>query len=103
VISTHQVQDIEKLIEHVLILEDSRLLLDASADEICRKLYFANGVSRIDTNEAIYVSPTLQGYNALLANPNEEECTLNLETLFNGVLANQERIAALFEKEESLV
>jgi ABC-2 type transport system ATP-binding protein len=102
-ISTHQVQDIEKLIEHVLILENSRLLLDASSDEICQKLYFANGVSQIDPKEALYVSPTLQGYNALLPNPTEEESTLNLETLFNGVLANPEKVAALFAKEESLV
>lgn len=102
-ISTHQVQDIEKLIEHVLILEDSRLLLDASSDEICRRLYFANGVSRIDSDDALYVSPTLQGYNALLPNLSQDESTLNLETLFNGVLANPERVAALFAKEESLV
>ncbi|OJU54094.1 MAG: ABC transporter ATP-binding protein [Bacteroidales bacterium 45-6] len=102
-ISTHQVQDIEKLIEHVLILENSRLLLDASSDEICQKLYFANGVSQIDPKEALYVSPALQGYNALLPNLSEEESTLNLETLFNGVLANPEKVAALFAKEESLV
>jgi ABC-2 type transport system ATP-binding protein len=102
-ISTHQVQDIEKLIEHVLILENSRLLLDASADEICRRLYFANGVNQINSGDALYVSPTLQGYNALLPNPSEGESTLNLETLFNGVLANPEKVAALFAKEESLV
>lgn len=98
-ISTHQVQDIEKLIEHVLILEDSRLLVDASVDEICRKLYFANGVSQVNSYETLYVSPTLQGYNALLYNPNEEESTLNLETLFNGVLACSDKIAELFAKE----
>lgn len=95
-ISTHQVQDIEKLIEYVLILDDSRLLLNASSDEICRKLYFANGVSQVDLENAFYSSPSLQGYNALFPNTGEQESTLNLETLFNGILANTQKITELF-------
>ena len=45
IISTHQVQDIEKLIEHVVIIEDNAILLDASSEEICRTLHFVHGAS----------------------------------------------------------
>ena len=87
-ISTHQVQDIEKLIEHVIILENNAILLDAAAVDICRELYFVNGASDIDHEKALYVSQSFQGYNALMQNEAKEETVLNLETLFNAVLQN---------------
>ena len=95
-ISTHQVQDVEKLIEQVIILDNSKVLLQASTMDICRKLYFANGVNHVDLEQALYVNPTIQGYNALLLNPDKEESVLNLETLFNGVLSNPEKIKEVF-------
>ena len=96
IISTHQVQDIEKLIEHVVILDDSAILLDASAEEIGRKLYFINGVSHADPEKALYISQTFQGYNVLLPNDGGEESILNLETLFNATLENPAKIKTLF-------
>jgi len=98
IISTHQVQDIEKLIEHVVIIENSAILLDASAEDICRNLYFVNGAGQIDTEKSLYVAASFQGYNALLPNDGEEETILNLETLFNAVLENPVKINALFNK-----
>jgi ABC-2 type transport system ATP-binding protein len=96
IISTHQVQDIEKLIEHVVILEDNAILLDASTEDICRNLYFVNGVSHVDAEKALYTAPSLQGYNALLPNDDGVETTLNLETLFNAILENPGKINLLF-------
>ena len=98
IISTHQVQDIEKLIEHVVIIENSAILLDASAEDICRNLYFVNGAGQVDTEKSLYVAASFQGYNALLPNSGEEETILNLETLFNAVLENPVKINALFNK-----
>ncbi len=96
IISTHQVQDIEKLIEHVVILENNAILLNASATDICRNLYFANGTDNVDHEKALYISQSFQGYNALLPNEGEEESILNLETLFNAVLENPGKIKNLF-------
>ena len=99
IISTHQVQDIEKLIEHVVILDDSVLLLDASAEEIGRRLYFANGASQPTFGETpLYASQTYQGFNVLLPNRNGDESILNLETLFNAVLENPAKMKALFNQ-----
>ena len=97
IISTHQVQDVEKLIEQVIILENNKVLLNASTVDICQKLYFVNGGSDVDTKQAFYVSPTLQGYNALLPNADEKESVLNLETLFNGVLSCPKQTGKLFD------
>ena len=95
-ISTHQVQDVEKLIEQVIVLDDNKILLNASTIEICRKLYFANGVNQADLAQTLYITPSFQGYNALLLNHQNDESVLNLETLFNGVLSNPEKINEVF-------
>lgn len=97
VISTHQVQDVESLIEHVIILEDNRVLLHASTMEICQKLYFVNNSNQIDLQQAIYIAPSISGYNALLANTIDQESPLNLEILFNGVLNKPAEIGILFK------
>ena len=96
IISTHQIQDIEKLIEHVVILENSSILLDASASDICRNLHFVNGASEIDLEKALYVTQSLQGYSALMPNEDKEETVLNLEILFNAVLEKPDKIKMLF-------
>ena len=95
-ISTHQVQDVEKLLEQVVVLDDNKILLNASTMEICRKLYFANGVNQTDPEQTLYITPSFQGYNALLLNRQNDESVLNLETLFNGVLSNPEKINEVF-------
>jgi len=101
IISTHQVQDIEKLIEHVVIIENSAILLDVPAQEICRKLYFVNGASHIEQEKTLYSAASLLGYNAILQNTGEEESLLNLETLFNAVLENPVKINSLFNSKNT--
>lgn len=98
IISTHQVQDVENLLEQVIIIDENNVLLNASVQEISTKLYFMNGVRNVDTGQALYISPSIVGYNALLPNDADEESTINLETLFNAVLSNPTKINDLFKK-----
>ena len=84
IISTHQVHDIENLLDHVLILDNSQMLLNASVDEICSKYVFEYRTPD-DMADVIYAEPSLQG-NAVMAPRGEKaETTLNLELLFNAV------------------
>ena len=46
VISTHQVRDIDKVLDHVLIMDNSRVLLDESTASICSKLFFLESDDR---------------------------------------------------------
>ena len=41
IVSTHQVRDIDSLLDHVLIMDGTKLLLNESVSAICEKLYFA--------------------------------------------------------------
>lgn len=87
VISTHQVHDIESLLDHILILSESRMLLNASVGDICGKYCFEYRNPQDMDDTVIYAEPTLQG-NAVIARhqDGQAETQLNLELLFNAVV-----------------
>ena len=102
IISTHQVHDVEALLDHLLILSDQGLLLDASVPSLTYRYAFSVlpagtmagapsaptvvGDSVADIPDVLYAEPTLQG-NAVITRRREgdPETQLNLELLFNAV------------------
>lgn len=98
IISTHQVRDIDSLLDHVLIMDGSKLLLDESVSSICEKLYFAEQGMNEPTEEALYVQPSVQGNSVILPNEYGEDSKLNLEILFNAMLAERERMQQMFNR-----
>lgn len=95
VISTHQVKDVENLIDHVMIIDQNGILLNASVNEICRKLCFKQSDTPPDES-AWSSTATFHGYSIMKPNTENEETELNLELLFNGTLAHPEDIRHLF-------
>ena len=91
IISTHQVHDVEALLDHILILSQQKLLLDASVAEISDKYVFEYRTPE-NMDDAIYAEPSLQG-NAVIAprKADSPETQINLELLFNAV--NEGKIA----------
>ena len=85
IISTHQVHDVEALLDHILILSQQKLLLDASVAEIAEKYTFEYR-SPEQMDDVIYAEPSLQG-NAVIAprKAANAETQVNLELLFNAV------------------
>ena len=98
VISTHQVRDIDSLLDHVLIMDGSRLLLNESVASICDRLYFAEQGMNEPTDDALYVQPSVQGNSVILPNTYHEDSKLNLEVLFNATLAEREKIQQIFNR-----
>lgn len=101
VISTHQVRDIDKVLDHVLIMEDSRVLLDQSTTDICEKLLFVESDRDEWADVALFSSPTIQGNMMILPNREKEESEINLELLFNATLAVPEKMAELFHSKKN--
>ena len=98
IISTHQVRDIDSLLDHVLIMDGSRLLLNEPVANICDRLYFAEqGVSE-PTDDALYVQPSVLGNSVILPNTHHEDSKLNLEVLFNALLAKREKMQQMFNR-----
>ena len=98
IISTHQVRDIDSLLDHVLIMEGSELLLNESVASICEKLYFAEQGMNEPTDDALYVQPSVQGNSVILPNTYGEESKLNLEVLFNAMLAERVKMQQMFNR-----
>ena len=98
IISTHQVRDIDSLLDHVLIMDGSKLLLNQSVSSICEKLYFAEQGMNEPTEGALYVQPSVQGNSVILPNEYGEDSKLNLEVLFNAILAQRERMQQMFNR-----
>lgn len=85
IISTHQVHDVESLLDHILILSQQKLLLDAPVSEITEKYTFEYRTPD-EMDDVLYAEPTLQG-NAVMARrrDGQAETQVNLELLFNAV------------------
>ena len=98
IISTHQVRDIDSLLDHVLIMDGSKLLLNESVSSICEKLYFAEQGINEPTEGALYVQPSVQGNSVILPNEYGEDSKMNLEVLFNAMLAERERMQQMFNR-----
>lgn len=98
IISTHQVRDIDSLLDHVVIIDGTYVLLNESVKDICAKLYFAEQGMNEPTGDALYVQPSVQGNSVILSNVYNEETKLNLEVLFNAMLAEREKMQSIFNK-----
>lgn len=96
VISTHQVRDIDNVLDHVVIMNNSCVLLDESIVRVTERLAFVESDSPALAEEALYKLPSVQGNSLLLPNREGVETKLNLELLFGAVLANPEKIKELF-------
>ena len=86
IISTHQVHDVEQLLDHILMLDQRSLLLNASTQEITERYSFDYRLPQQMDDTVLYAEPTLQG-NAVIAkrNAGDPETQVNLELLFNAV------------------
>lgn len=96
VISTHQVRDIDNVLDHVVIMNNSCVLLDESIARVTERLAFVESDSPALAEEALYKLPSVQGNSLLLPNREGVETKLNLELLFGAVLADPEKIKELF-------
>ncbi len=96
VVSTHQVRDIDKILDHVLIMDNKHVMLDASTTDICRKLLFVESDNRELAQKALYALPSVQGNYLMLPNADGEESEINLELLFGAALSSPGKIADMF-------
>ena len=95
IISTHQVKDVENLIDPIVILSNSGVLLDASVQRIQQKLFFEYGGEKRD--DALYSEMQPGGWLNVIPNQSGEESQLNIEALFNAVLRNKNTVKELFK------
>lgn len=95
-ISTHQVRDLENIIDPIIILDKQEVLLNATIEEISKKLFFDYTHERAEC--PIYRESIPGGNIQVSINNGEEESKVHLEALFNTVHQNKELIKGLFNR-----
>ncbi|RXK82924.1 ABC transporter ATP-binding protein [Filimonas effusa] len=101
VISTHQVKDLENLIDGIVVVEDGRILFHQTIESISGKLVFRISFDAADTEHAIYAEESFKGNALILANTFKEETAIDLELLYKAIIFKHTALAALFEPTHS--
>ena len=99
VISTHQVRDLEQLLDHIVILDDAKVILDRSIPEIAEKLKFTLTDSPEVIKSALLAVPSVGGVKVVIQNEDGDETEPDVEILFNLVVNNQGIVQYLFRKQ----
>ncbi|NML22762.1 ABC transporter ATP-binding protein [Pseudoflavitalea sp. G-6-1-2] len=96
VISTHQVKDLESLIDRITIIDEGRILFDQTIDAISRKLQFSVSFDPEEVKNAIYSEASLRGHSVIMKNETDEESKLDLELLYKAIILNREQVQKAF-------
>ncbi|PCI25876.1 MAG: ABC transporter ATP-binding protein [SAR324 cluster bacterium] len=99
VISTHQVRDLEQLIDPVLILDEGKILLQHSLYDISKVLNMRQQEER-PQDEVLYYEKAMGGYFVLREEQKEQEHELeiDLEILFNAAIGNPQKFGEIFKR-----
>lgn len=95
VISTHQVKDIEGIIDTIVVLDDGKIIFNQSLEKISDKLCFKN-LKNIDDENILYAEKGITGYAAILKNTGEEASHINMELLFNSIISKTGKVTDEF-------
>ena len=92
-ISTHQVRDISSILDHVVIIDQSKVLLNANTADVMSHLAFR---PQRDGDQPIFSQQSAMGNLVLVPAQEGEETAIDLEMLFNATLQSPETINNLF-------
>lgn len=94
VISTHQVRDLHSLINHVIVLDDAKVIFDESLAKVSEHLWFGKPNGQEDS---IIYAETGFGGKSVLQRGDKDETEVDLELLFNAVLTQSASINNILE------
>ena len=92
-ISTHQVRDISDILDHVIIIDQSKVLLNTGIADVMSRLAFR---PQREGDQPIFVQQSAMGNIVVTPALQGEETKVDLEMLFNATLQNPEAINHLF-------
>ena len=95
VISTHQVSDLDDLIDQLIIMDQHEIVFKESVQTITSKLLFKSSEKKDLDELTLYSEQTPSGYNQVRVNTTGEENKLDIELLFNAILSDKQNIKKL--------
>ena len=85
IISTHQVHDVENLVDHIVMLKEHQVGLNIDLDELGRLLRFEQRAYGEDLSDVLYAENSLAGMAVIVPNREETASQMDLELLFNAL------------------
>lgn len=98
VISTHQVRDLENIIDPIIILDKQSVLLNESMENISRKLFFDYGTTLHP--ETLYTEQLPGGFIQVCPNTTGADSKVNIEALFNACHKHKNLIKGMFNNNQ---
>jgi ABC-2 type transport system ATP-binding protein len=86
----------ENLIDPIIILDEGKVIFQESLDEAARRLSVTMEHEMPSDAGVVYSDKTLGGYVVVRENAAGAENRVDLETLFNTVIASRDRVRAIF-------
>jgi len=101
IISTHQVRDVDSLIDPIVILHEGAVLFNYTLAQVTSQLRMSHSIARPDDNAEglLYSEPTVGGFSAVWKDKNAADGRVDLEVLFKSVIASPETYSSLFGAE----
>lgn len=96
IISTHQIRDLDNILDSIIVIEKGQVIFSKSIDEIQNTLVFKKVKNIEDKQDILYSVRELGGFNVLTKNINAEDTKVDLETLYNAINTNKELVNNAF-------
>ncbi|RZL15447.1 MAG: ABC transporter ATP-binding protein [Hymenobacter sp.] len=93
VISTHQVRDLDSLIDTVLVLHERRIVLNTSLDDLAEQLSFGTAPAGAAVPGVLYSAPSVRGQQVIQPNHGGAFSKVDLELLFNALTSLESGVA----------
>lgn len=96
IISTHQVKDLENLIDRITIIDEGTILFDQTIEQITQKLQFKISFDREEIQQALYNEESLKGNAIITKNTSGDDTRLDLEMLYKAIVTDRSKIQSAF-------
>lgn len=89
IITSHQVRDLDELIDTIIIIDQGEIRLNKDKDDIARRLHFEWSDIPINDSDCIYQEKVSTGFASITENTTDITGYVDIELLFNAVLAGK--------------
>ena len=96
IISSHQVRDLDSLIDTVIILHENEIALNSSLDTIAERIIFSTK-AKANADQILYTEDNNLGANTISINENEQYSKVDMELLFSAVIAGNNGLTNLLK------
>jgi ABC-2 type transport system ATP-binding protein len=97
ILSTHQVRDLQSLIDTVIVLENRKIILNQSLDRVAQKFTFGHSLLAPVSGEVLFSTNSEMGQTMMTLNHSGIPGNVDLETLFSASINIPEQLSAVLD------